>query len=138
MPACGLTNGLRISTSHVSICDYHFAGLVALNPIRCGGVVRVISEFDALDQLFGEPLFGDGLAPNLFAIGNKELGCAVSPESTGASHIFTQCPANTELAECRTCLVVHCWHNDGPRHISLGTDPSLVKRVTPQKLCVLR
>ena len=85
-------------------------------------VVRVISEFDTLDQPFGEPLLGDWLALDLSTIGDKELGCAISNESTGASHILIQCPADTDLAECRICLVVHCWHKDGPRHVCLGTD----------------
>ena len=64
-PVSNLTNGLRVSTSHVSICDSHFAGLVALNPIRYGEVILVASVFDTLDQPFG-----DGLALDLSAIGH--------------------------------------------------------------------
>ena len=59
-----------------ALCDCHFVGLMALNPIRCVEVVLVISKLDTLDKPFGEHLLGDGHALDLSAIGNKELGCA--------------------------------------------------------------
>ena len=50
LPSGGLIDGLRVVTSHVSIRDSHFAGLVALDPIRCLEVMFVICIFNALDQ----------------------------------------------------------------------------------------
>ena len=97
-PSSSLTKGLRVGTGHVSICDHHFVGLVARNLIRCGEAVFVISIFDALDQPFRESLLGDGLALDLSALGDKELGCAVLPEFTGVLQVLTECPMDTESA----------------------------------------
>ena len=55
----------------------------------------VISKVNTLDQPFQEPLLGDGLAPDLSTIGDKELGCAVMSEVAGVFHILIECPMDT-------------------------------------------
>ena len=75
----------------------------------------VVVVFDALDQPFGEHLLRDGLALNLSAIGDKELGFAFLPDFAGAFQ--TQ-----ESVQRPTCLAVHGRHIDGSRHEGLWVD----------------
>ena len=73
--------------SHVSICDSHLAGLVALDPIGSGEVMLVVCIFNALDQLAGKLLLGDGFA----------FTCASAP------HVLVECPAD------RVCSALSVW-----------------------------
>ena len=50
LPCSSLTNDLGVGISHVSISDFHFVGLVALDPLRYREVVFVICKFYAFDQ----------------------------------------------------------------------------------------
>ena len=77
-------------------------------------------ELDALDQPFRERLLRDEFVPDLTAISNKELGCAILLDVAGTSHILTECPTDTDLAQSCICLIVHCWHKDGPRDINFS------------------
>ena len=61
-------------------------GLVALNPIRCGKVILIISIFDTLTHHL-ESLLGDGLALDLSTVGDKELGCAILIDIAGALQV---------------------------------------------------
>ena len=45
-----LTNSFGVRTSHVSICDCHFAGLVTVDPVRYWEVMFLVCKLYALDQ----------------------------------------------------------------------------------------
>ena len=67
-------------------------GLVTLDRLRCGEVMFVVCKFYTFNQPILESLLGDGFAFDSSAISDKELGSAILPEVTGASHIRIEFP----------------------------------------------